>query len=150
MLKISLRVFCGLLGVIVTAAVLRSDQAKEQVEIGSQKLVSALRLLNTGEALYRQQYGRFASRDEMLTFLKDKSELGQSPIALDNPKPYELAITTSSDGTHYQIGLRRPSNMEDRSTWCKTAGFSDDRGVIFLGVALGCGEISRSTPQANN
>jgi hypothetical protein len=127
MLKKSLALFCSLLGVIVTATVLRSHAAKEHVEFDSQKLAGTLRLLNVGEVLYRQQYGRFGSSEEMPNFLKDKSDLGQSPIDLNNPKPYKLVITTSSDGTHYQIGLQRPSDMDDLSTWCKPAAFTDDR-----------------------
>jgi hypothetical protein len=42
------------------------------------------------------------------------------------------------DGMHYQITLQRPSDMNDQSTWCRTAAFSDDRGVIFLGQAIDC------------
>jgi hypothetical protein len=44
----------------------------------------------------------------------------------------------SRDGEHYQITLKRLSDMNDKSTWCKTAAFSDDAGVIFLGAALDC------------
>jgi len=79
-----------------------------------------------------------AHREEMLAFLRKKGILSQSPIDLESPKPYELAITTSPDGAHYQITLQRPSDMNNKTTWCKTAVFSDDRGVIFLGSALGC------------
>jgi hypothetical protein len=39
---------------------------------------------------------------------------------------------------HYQVTLKRASNMSDKSTWCKTAAFSDDAGVIFLGAAIDC------------
>ena len=39
---------------------------------------------------------------------------------------------------HYQITLQRPSDMNDKSTWCKTAAFSDEKGVIFLGQAIDC------------
>jgi len=70
--------------------------------------------------------------------LKGKVLLSKSPIDIENLQPYDLAITTSSDGTHYQITLQRPSDMNDKSTWCKTAAFSDDRGVIFLGQAIDC------------
>jgi hypothetical protein len=64
--------------------------------------------------------------------------LNQSPIDLENPNPYEPAIATSPDGMHYQVTLKRASNMSDKSTWCKTAAFSDDAGVIFLGAAIDC------------
>lgn len=68
--------------------------------------MNALRLLNTQEYVYRQEIGRFASREELLTFLRTKGMLSRSPIDLENPKPYELAITTSQDGMHYQITLK--------------------------------------------
>jgi hypothetical protein len=112
-------------------------------EVSNTKLVNALRLLNTQEYVYRQEIGRFASREEMLTFLRTKGILSRSPIDLENPQPYELVVTTSPDGMHYQIMLKRPSDMNDKSTWCKTAAFSDDAGVIFLGSALDCAASAR-------
>jgi hypothetical protein len=51
--------------------------------------------------VYHTGTGRFASREEMVTFLRTQGILSQLPIDLENPKPYELAITTSSDGMHY-------------------------------------------------
>lgn len=156
----------GLLGMLVTARAI--PQETVQPDISTEKLVNTLRLLNTEEYEYRHETGRFAAREEMLTFLRTKGLLSQtptdlarrktrfasqqemstslqtkkplseSPIDLENPKPYELTITTSSDGMHYQITLKRPSDMNDESTWCKTASFSDDSGLIFLGSALDC------------
>lgn len=110
-----------------------------QTEISSEELVNALRVLNTSEYAYQQKNGRFAPRDEILSFLQQR-EGGtyRAPIDLENPKPYELTVTTTPDGGHYQISLQRPSVGSDKSTWCKTAAFSDDRGVIFLGLAIGC------------
>ena len=79
----------------------------------------------------------------MLAFLRKKGDLSRSPIDFENPKPYELSITTSPDGMHYQITLKRTSDMNDKSTWCKIAVFSDDAGVIFLGTGLGCEQATR-------
>jgi len=109
-----------------------------QTEIPTAKLVTTLRLLTTEEYQYQNENGRFATLEEMLNFLRKEGCLAKAPIDLENPKPYELTITTSVDGKHYQITLKRPSEMNDESTWCKTAAFSDDRGVIFLGAALDC------------
>jgi hypothetical protein len=97
-----------------------------------------MRLLNTAEYSYEDENGRFATRDEMVAFLRQQGILSKSPIDLENPKPYELDVITSSDGTHYQITLQRPPDMNDKSTWCKTAAFSDDRGLIFLGLVIDC------------
>jgi len=49
-----------------------------------------------------------------------------------------LSKQSGAKQTHYQITLKRPSDMNDKSTWCKTAAFSDDAGVIFLGAAIDC------------
>ena len=137
MKRISLMLF----GVLLTTAPLGQTvhrQVSGEPEIPTGKLVNAIRLLNTNEYRYKNENGRFADRDEMLAFLRQKDRLSKSPIDLENPTPYELAITTTSDGTHYQITLQRPSDMHEKSTWCKTAAFSDERGVIFLGQAIDC------------
>ena len=137
MKRVSLGLFCGLLGILV-AGVAIPPQVNAQTDIPKAKLVGVLRTLSTAEYSYRQETGRFAYLEEILTFLRKKDTLSRSPIDLENPKPYELTITTSPDGMHYQITLQRPSDMNDKTTWCKTAAFSDDRGVIFLGSAIGC------------
>jgi len=172
MKRICPALLCGFLGILVTAVAIPS-QVTGQAEISTGKLVNTLRLLNTEEYSYRHETGRFASREELLTFLRTKGLLSQSPtdlakpaprfvsqeemstslhtkrplsespIDLENPKPYELTITTSSDGMHYQITLKPPFDMNDKSTWCRTAAFSDDAGVIFLGAAIDC---KTSTP----
>ena len=139
---VTLALLCGLLGILVTGVGIPL-QMHGQTEIPTEKLVNALRLLNTLEYSYRHETGQFAAREEMLTFLRTKGILSRSPIDLENPKPYELAITTSPDGMHYQITLKRLSDMNDKSTWCKTAAFSDEAGVIFLGSALDCEASSR-------
>ncbi|MGB7466346.1 MAG: hypothetical protein WBW14_25890, partial [Candidatus Acidiferrum sp.] len=71
-------------------------------------------------------------------FLRQDGYNRKAVIDLENPKPYELEITTSRGGEHYQITLKRTSDMNDKNTWCKPTAFSDDAGVIFLGAALDC------------
>ncbi len=137
MKKISLMFVSILLGVVLLGEA-DARQASGQPEITTGKLVNALRLLNTHEYSYKNENGRFADRDQVLSYLRQKGLLSKSPVDLENPKPYELAITISSDGMHYQIALQRPSDMNDKSTWCKTAAFSDEKGVIFLGQAIDC------------
>ena len=137
MKKISLMFVSILLGVVLLGAA-NARQASGQPEITTKNLVNALRLLNTHEYSYKNENGRFADRDQMLSYLRQKELLSRSQIDLENPEPYELAINISSDGTHYQITLQRLSHMDDKSTWCKTAAFSDEKGVIFLGQAIDC------------
>jgi hypothetical protein len=137
MKRIGPMLFGVLLGVVLLGKAI-PRQASGQQEIPTEKLVNALRLLNTQEYSYMHENRRFADRDQMLAFLRQNGPSSKSPIDLENPKPYELSITTTSDGMHYQITLQRPSDMNDKSTWCRTAAFSDDRGVIFLGQAIDC------------
>jgi type II secretory pathway pseudopilin PulG len=138
MKKLGLAFAVGLLGTAMAAPAIR--QTNDQPDTSKAQLVTALRLLNTQEYTFRHDKGRFATRDEMIAFLRESGGLSRATMDLEDPKPYELAITTTADGQHYQITLRAPSDMHDKSTWCKPAAFSDERGVIFLGVALGCEE----------
>jgi hypothetical protein len=124
MKKTSLMFVSILLGAVLFGEA-NTRQASGQPEITTGNLVNALRLLNTHEYSYKSGNGRFADRDQMLSYLRQKGLLSRSPVDLENPKPYELAIAISSDGMHYQIALQRPSDMNDKSTWCKTAAFSD-------------------------
>ena len=137
MKKTSLMLFVVLLGAVLFGES-TPRQVSTQPEIPTEKLVNAIRLLNTHEVSYKHENGRYADRDQMLAFLRQKGLLSKSPIDLENPTPYELAITTASDGTHYQITLQRLSDMNDKGTWCKRAAFSDEKGVIFLGQAIDC------------
>ncbi len=115
-----------------------SPKASGQTEIPTDKLLGAMRTMNTFEVGYRAETGRFAGREELLAFLQQKGVLSKVAIDLEDPKPYTLAITTSPDGKHYQIALKRLSDRNDESSSCQAAVFTDDTGVIFLGSALGC------------
>jgi len=161
MRRICLALLCASPGILLTAVAIPS-QVTVQAEIPTGKLVSTLRHLNTEEYSYRHQTGRFASKEELLTSLRakglssristdlvkpsqkfasqeqTKGPVSDSPLNLENPKPYELTITTSADGMHYQITLKRPSDMNDKDTRCRTAAFSDDAGLIFLGSVIDC------------
>jgi hypothetical protein len=75
--------------------------------------------------------------------MRTETILSKAPIDLENPQPYELTVTTSPDGMHYQITLKPQYDPNDKSAWCKTAAFSDDGGLIFLGSALDCGAPTR-------
>ena len=142
MKKIGLLIASILLGVVLLGET-NAREAGGQPEITTGKLVNALRLLNTHEYSYKNENGRFADRDQMVSYLRQKALLSRSAVDLENPKPYELAVTISSDGMHYQISLQRPSDTSDKSTWCKTAAFSDEKGLIFLGQAIGCDAAPR-------
>jgi hypothetical protein len=137
MKRVCLALSCGLLAILAAGQTV-SPPMNGQTEIPTHRLVDAVRTLNTYEVSFRRDNGRFANREEILTFLQQKGVLSRTATDLVNLKPYELAITTTQNGQHYQITLKRPSDMNDTGTWCKTAAFSDDSGMIFLGAALGC------------
>jgi len=129
--------------VIVFAGVAISPQLNGQTEVPTEALLNAVRTINTAQVSYRDETGKYAPREEMLTYLRKQGVLSLVPIDLENPKPYELALTTSSDGLHYQIALKPSYDMNDWRKGCKTALFSDEAGVIFFGTALGCEELTR-------
>jgi hypothetical protein len=139
------KIFFAFLCVSLLAALARlgSAQAHEQTEISRDALLGGVRAMNTFEFMYSAQNGRFASREELLAFLQQKGILGKLKLNLQDPKPYELAVTTSQDGKHYQIGLKRPNDPNEKSKGCSPAIFSDDAGVIFIGSALGCDSSTR-------
>jgi hypothetical protein len=143
MKRVTLALFSGFL-VIVFAGVAISPKVNGQTEVSTEELLGVIRTINTAEVSYADEFGRYASREEMLAFLrKPHASLMPSPIDFRIPKLYELALNTSPDGKHYQITLKGPSDMNDKSTWCKTAAFSDEAGVIFLGSAIDCESPTR-------
>jgi hypothetical protein len=142
MKRVSIAMLCCLIAILLMGEPTH-PQVNGKTEIAMEKLVGVIRTLNTAEYSYQYETGRFAHREEMLIFLRTKGELSRLPIDLENPAPYAVAITTSPDGLRYQITLQRPTDMNDKTTWCKTAIFSDDRAVIFLGFALGCEASAR-------
>jgi hypothetical protein len=126
--------------VVVTMARVTALAPPQEVGLSREQLVSAMRYLNTCEYTYFHDNKRFASAREFLSWLERTGKTNQAPLSFsaESLKPYELRVTTTSDGSHYQVSMTPISDMNDRSTWCKPAAFSDDGGVIFLGLAIGC------------
>jgi hypothetical protein len=102
--------------------------------------VTALRFLNTEQVNYMDKHHRFADRDQIQDYLREEAPqaLRKLQIDLEDPKSYELAMTTSADGQHYQITLQHNSDPNDQNTRCQNAFFTDDAGLIYLGRPLGC------------
>ena len=126
------------LALCLTGSAKQKQGVGGEPEIPTAKLVNTMRFLGTSEVTYSSENGRFASRAELLVFLRQKNLLGKSPLDLENPEPYQVQITTDLDGTHYQISIKRAVDLDDKSTWCRTAVFEDDTGIIFLGEAIDC------------
>jgi len=113
------------------------DEANRTVSL------NAVRLINTAEAQFRHTSQRYGSISELEAAgmlakaaamsqgfgpayralnLKDEGQL------LDG---YEFALVLTPNGAAYKLSL-----VEKKD--CGTAFFSDDRGIIYLGSALGC------------
>ena len=131
------------LALSLTGSATQKQEVGGDPEIPTAKLVTTLRLLNTEQMSYREENHRFAGHDELLAFLRQKHLLGKSPLNLENPAPYQVQITINPDATHYQITIQRPPDFSDKSTWCRTAAFTDDGGLIFLGQVIDCPSAPR-------
>ena len=94
-------VLCALLGIVLTGETI-PDQVNGQPEISTEKLVGAMRTLNTVEvSYYVNENRRYADREQLLAYLRQQGYLGNksSPVDFEIPQPYELMITTSWDGS---------------------------------------------------
>lgn len=120
----------------------------QQVELTNAQLVGVMRFVNTFEYGYFDDKKQFASVDELLGWLKETGKIDQAPLNLsaESLRPYELRIAATDSGKHYQISMIRLPDLHDKSTWCKAAGFTDDRGIIFLGMTIGCEDMVRTEP----
>jgi len=126
---------------VATAALVATVLISAQrIDVSKLELVNSLRFVNTAELSYLRANGRYANSDELKVWLTQKEIAKAGPVDLspERLKPYVLGITLSPDAKHYQVNLTRPINASDKSTWCKPGAFSDDRGLIFLGMAINC------------
>jgi hypothetical protein len=130
---------CAVLGLIFTLAATNTRE-EDKSEAVSKRLVM-LRALNTLEYNYQEQYGRFGDREQLLAYFR-QSGATEGADRLEHLQSFQLAVITSSDGAHYQISLTPLLDEANRGGWCDKAGFTDERGLIFLGVGLDC-EVAR-------
>jgi hypothetical protein len=134
MKALPLFVTVALLGAVIWAGA--------ETEVKPPSVIGWMRSVNTREAEFDAANHRFANADELRAFVSSK----KSPGAVFDAKdiaPYTLEISTSTNGSHYLATIKRPSDMNDKSTWCKTAAFSDETGVIYLGQSIGCSGADR-------
>jgi hypothetical protein len=129
----------AVLGLIFTlAGNTREEDKSEQVS----KHLVMLRTLTTLEYNYREQYGRFGDREQILTYFRESGATQGTMDKFEHLQSFQLSVTVSSDGAHYQISLTPLLDDANRAGWCDRAGFADERGVIFLGAGLNC-EVTR-------
>src|SRR5438094_10388781 len=99
MKRTCLGLFVGFLGILATGSAILC-QVNGQAESPNAKLVSALRILNTQEYVYRNEAGRFACREELLNFLRMIVALSRSPIDLVTLQLYELVVRQTHERLH--------------------------------------------------
>jgi hypothetical protein len=126
---------CALIGLIFTLAATNAREEDKSQAVS--KHLGMLRSLNTLEYNYRERYGRFGDREQLLAYFR-QSGATEEVDTLEHLQSFQLSVSTSSDGAHYQIALTPLLEDVNKEAWCDKAGFTDERGVIFLGVGLGC------------
>jgi hypothetical protein len=130
---------CAVLGLIFTLAA--TNNREEDKSEAVSKHLGMLRTLNTLEYNYRERYGRFGDREQLLAYFR-QSGATEGIDRLEHLQSFQLSVNASSDGAHYQISLTPLLDDANRGGWCDQAGFTDERGLIFVGVGLDC-EVTR-------
>jgi hypothetical protein len=130
---------CAALGLVFTLAATNSREEDKSEALS--KHVVILRMLNTLEYNYQDEHGRFGDRGELLAYFRQTGAT-EKAARLEHLQPYQLTVTTSLDGAHYQISLTPLLDNNDKEGWCDKALFTDERGLIFLGAGLDC-EVTR-------
>jgi hypothetical protein len=82
-----------------------------------------LRSLNTLEYNYQERYGRFADRQQLLAYFR-QSGATEGADTLEHLQSFQLSVTTSLDGAHYQISLtplldRQQRGLVRRGRFCR-------------------------------
>src|SRR5580704_18681333 len=95
MKKSLVSLICGLFSLTMGLGV--SSRQGPNVDSAAAKLIETVRLINTEEISYRHDVGRYASREEMLGYLRDHDYLKRAPIDLINLKGYDLSITATNN-----------------------------------------------------
>src|SRR6185369_2115282 len=128
---------------LAMALLVASGLSAQQDEIKPEKLVGYMRVVNTLEVEYQMSHNRFGDTQELLDYSKTGKQTG-SAVAFEKElaptaiQPNVLRVVTSADGAHYSAVIKFQSDMQDKTTWCKTEVFSDDSGLISLGQNIQC------------
>jgi len=108
--------------------------AQEAPMLPPQDGLGVMRGLNTAESGLSSATGVYAALSAVLPKL---GAIGSEAIPLDEQtatlRDYRLSLVRSQDAKHYNASLL-PSHG------CQTAWFTDERGVIYKGLPLGCPE----------
>jgi hypothetical protein len=126
---------CAGLGLVFTLAA--TNTREEDKSEALSKRVVILRMLNTLEYNYQDEHGRFGDREQLLAYFR-QSGATEKADRLGHLQSFQLSVTTSMDGGHYQISLTPLLDNGNKEAWCEKSLFTDERGVIFLGAGFDC------------
>ena len=138
-MRILFSLSCAVLGLVFTLAA--TNTREEDKSEALSKRVVILRMLNTLEYNYQDEHGRFGDREQLLAYFRQTGATEKAD-RLEHLQPYQLTVTTSLDGAHYQISLTPLLDDGNKEGWCDKALFTDERGLIFLGAGFDC-EVTR-------
>lgn len=142
-----IRLVCALLFSLAAAIAISSSAGQNPVPAKKMAALIAMRSINTAEAQFQQSRGRFGSFEELVASKQFDdanvkgllSQAGPSAPPLDLSRApesavpgYRMHLLVAESGQGYSILLA------DATEQCDAVLFSDERGVIFHGYALGC------------
>jgi hypothetical protein len=127
---------------VLTVAVGVAIRPQVNTSAPNNRALTAVRLINTAEASVRQAQARYVPLAELVSSgaLKRAAEMNadfssafpDADLKSGTLVPgFDLAIVVSSDGGAYKLSIAAKDD-------CGAAYFTDQRGVIYSGRALGC------------
>jgi hypothetical protein len=127
---------------LATALLLVPAVSAQQQTVTPDKLVAWMRTVNTLEAEYNAANHKYADTGELLAFAKagktGTAVMAQTELSPSTMGAYSLQVITSTDGKKYAATIRALPDTHKQDTWCKTAAFSDQAGLISLGQNIQC------------
>ena len=136
---------CAAIAILGIVGIALAAVAKSQTSNLSQtQAIELIRLVNTTELDVFMRTHQYAPMDSLL----DHKFMKGSGIQVDQPgltsatyKNYSLLVTLSPDYMHYVAELI-PTQASDATAneACATAVFSNEKGIIYAGRALGCAQ----------
>jgi len=134
---------CAVTAILGSVCIALAAVAQSQTSNLSQtQAVELIRLVNTTETDVFMRTHQYAPIDSVL----DHKFMKGSGIQVDQPgltsatyKNYSLLVTVSPDYMHYVAELiPAQASGATASEACATAVFSNEKGIIYAGRALGC------------
>lgn len=112
------------------AAIIQPNEARATA-------VNVVREINTAEVEHSAWHGTYASWNELHS-ARDEQKRWQRLQLSAGPEivpGWTLSLVASADGKSFELSLR---NLADK---CGFSFFSDQRGVIYEGSAIGCARV---------